>query len=214
LPASAGSLVSAVVGSVAAAGRGVAVGCASGGDAAVLSALCSGRVFVPFAVFAAFGVGGVGAGRFSAVPLVARAASLSSCAGGSVRWVRFWAGGGPSVPLVARLRARSAALVSFVASSGPGAGVVAFLSSPLSRGSVRSLRLAVRAGLPVVAFPVGFPARLLPRFGSGRWVVAGRGVWARGWRWVPGGASASSGALLSRGGPHGASEAKSQQFVA
>jgi len=93
------------------------------------------------------------------------------------------------------------ALVRFVAGSGSGAGLVAFVSSPGSRGSFLSVRAAVRAGLPVVVFPVGFAAARLPVLpGGGRWVpvaslrqAQGRlsGVWASGWRWVPAGSSSS-----------------------
>jgi len=90
---------------------------------------------------------------------------------------------------VSRLRARSLALVRFVAGSGSGAGLVAFVSSPGSRGSFLSVRAAVRAGLPVVVFPVGFAASRLPVLpGGGRWVpAASSGVWAGGFRWVPAG---------------------------
>jgi len=88
------------------------------------------------------------------------------------------------------LRRRSLAFVRFVASSGPGAGLVAFVSSPSSRGSFLSVRAAVAAGLLVVVFPVGFSPSLLPSLpGGGRWVpAASSGVWASGWRWVPAGA--------------------------
>jgi hypothetical protein len=90
---------------------------------------------------------------------------------------------------VSRLRGRSLALVRFVAGSGSGAGLVAFVSSPGSRGSFLSVRAAAGAGLPVVVFPVGFPASRLPVLpGGGRWVpAASSGVWAGGFRWVPAG---------------------------
>ena len=187
LPSSAASLVARVVASVVRSGRGVAVGCASGADAFALSAaLASGA---RLSVFAVGGPSGRGFWRCSAFSLVSRAAA----SGASVSW---WAGGRCSCPscsgsgsgrcpsLVGRLRRRSLAFVRFVASSGSGAGLVAFVSSPSSRGSFLSVRAAVRAGLPVVVFPVGFSPSLLPSLpGGGRWVpAASSGVWASGWR--------------------------------
>jgi len=189
------ALVGRVVASVARAGRGVAVGCAVGGDALALRACFSGGALrVPAVrVFAAFGPGGAGSWRCSAVRLVSSVARFPSAFGWAGRGLRvvvsWWAGGGASVPLVARLRARSSALVSFVAGSGSGAGLVAFVVGGPSRspGSWRSVRLAVAAGLPVVVFPCGCSVSCFPSLGAGRWVRAGRGVWASGWRWVPAG---------------------------
>ncbi|MFQ5510141.1 MAG: hypothetical protein ACE5FN_12535, partial [Leptospirillia bacterium] len=85
LPVSARPLVASVVRSVVAAGRGVAVGCASGGDAfALVPALLSGaRV----RVFAVGGPSGRGFWRFSASGLVGSAARVF---GAPVVW---WAGG-------------------------------------------------------------------------------------------------------------------------
>jgi len=208
-----GGLVSSVVASVAASRRGLAVGCCVGADAAALSA----RLRLGFrsavsggpalSVFAAFGPGGVGSwSGGSAVGLVARAASLASspghgvCAPVSVRW---WAGGGSSVPLRSRLASRSSALVSAVAASaasGPGAGLVAFVLSGRggSVGSWRAVRLALASGLPVVVFPVvrwlSRPAGWRPSVAQERAGLVGcfpcsfRGVGRV--RWVP---AASSG---------------------
>ena len=138
LPSSAASLVARVVASVVRSGRGVAVGCASGADAFALSAaLASGA---RLAVFAVGGPSRRGFWRCSAFSLVSRAAA----SGASVSW---WAGGRCSCPscsgsgsgrcpsLVGRLRRRSLAFVRFVAASGPGAGLVAFVSPGLSARS-------------------------------------------------------------------------------
>ena len=155
LPASSSSLVSSVVGSVVASGRGVAVGCASGADALVRSSCPSAQVF----------------------------------AVASGRW-----GSGPGA-----FAARSSALVRAVAASGSGAGFVGFVAGPCPAGVVparswrsgssvsgswSSLALAAGLGVPVVVFPVGWAWRP-PAWSGGRWVSAGRGVWASGWRWVP-----------------------------
>jgi hypothetical protein len=180
-------LVSGVVSSVLVGGCSVAVGCASGADEFVLSSVVSSGAASRLSVFSAFGPGGVGAVRVSAVSSVLSALS----AGASVQW---WAGGGPRVPVRARLVRRSAAFVSFLASS-PGSSpsaslrtsLVGFVSSPVVAGSGAwgEVGLAVRCGVPVVVFPCGFPASALPSLGQGRWVSAGGGVWSGGWRWVP-----------------------------
>ena len=205
LPASASRLVASVVGSVVAAGRRVAVGCALGGDALALAAalplLCSvsSSSAPSLFVFAAFGPGGVGSWRWSAVGLVSLASRFG--APGSGVWrpvsVSWWAGGRGS--LRSRLRGRSAALVRFVARGGPGSGLVGFVSGgwSASPGSWSSVRLALAAGLPVVVFPRGCSVSCFPSFFPGvgrvRWVpAASSGVWASGFRAVVVGASGAS----------------------
>jgi hypothetical protein len=180
LPASAtdSALVSRVLGSVLAAlpRRDVAVGCAVGGDALVVSSALALGASSRLRVFAAFGpvsppwpaAGAFAPGASSSVSSVSGVAGALAT-GTSVTW---WAGGGPSVPLAGRLASRSAALVSAVASSGAGRGFVGFVSSPCpaglgpspslsacfsgsGSGSWASLALASGLGLPVVVFPVG-----------------------------------------------------------
>ncbi|BBL77541.1 hypothetical protein [Methylomagnum ishizawai] len=170
LPPAGLALVQRVARALVASGRSLAVGCASGADAAVLGAVPASAV----SVFAAFGPGGVGSCPVSAVSAVAAVAA----AGGSVVW---WAGGPASVPLAARLAARSAAVVGAASS-----GCVVFFGSPCSRGSLLAASLAAGRSLPVVAFPVGFPGSALPSLGAGSWVPCSRGgVWASAWSWVP-----------------------------
>ena len=54
-------------------------------------------------------------------------------------------------------------------------------------GAGDQLRQNLASGLPVAAFPLGFPGARLPVLGSGEWQPAGKsGVWADAWRWVPG----------------------------
>lgn len=126
------------------------------------------------------------------------------CLGASVRW---WAGGGPAVPMAGRLASRSAALVSAVAASGPGSGLAAFVryacpphllpaSSPSAAfsghasGSWGSLALAAGLGLPVVVFPVspsGYgdaDGTLMPEFWPGSWTPLSTHAWAGGFRFV------------------------------
>jgi len=225
LPASGSvsALVAGVVRSVLAGvpRRSVAVGCALGGDALVVSsalasfACASSRL----SVFAAFGpvsppwpAACVSApGASSSVSSVSGVAAALA-AGASVSW---WAGGGPAVPLAGRLASRSAALVSAVAVSGAGRGFVGFVSSPCppglgpsfspsacfsgsGSGSWGSLALAVGLGLPVVVFPVGVfaSAGALPA-SWGSWApLASPGsgsAWSGGFRLAP-----ASPALFSR----------------
>ena len=213
LPASAAdpALITGVVGSVLAASpcRGVAVGCAMGADALVLSATLALGASSRLRVFAAFGpvsppwpADNVTApGASSSVSSVFGVASALS-AGASVTW---WAGGRPSVPLAGRLASRSAALVSAVAVSGAGRGFVGFVSSPCpaglepspspsacfsgsGSGSWASLAFAVGLELPVVVFPVPpsghGPGPALPASWPGSWVRLS-GAWAGGFRFVP-----------------------------
>ncbi len=88
-----------------------------------------------------------------------------------------------------------------VFSSGPGAGLVGFVSSPCpvvvvpssspsrcfsgaGSGSWASLALAVGLGLPVVAFPVAFPPSALPVSSwGGSWAPLA-GAWSGGFRFV------------------------------
>lgn len=177
LPASAVSLVSAVVGRVAASGSEIAVGCCSGADRlALTAALAAAPSPASVVIFAAFGPGGVGAvGPVSAVSEVAAAAA----AGARVAW---WAGGPSQVPARARLVRRSRAAVA--SGSGPA---VFFLSSVSSAGSLAAAAVAVASGRPVWAFCVGFlsaPALLPGVIGS--WVrssFAGQPCWR--WRCPP-----------------------------
>ncbi len=173
LPVGSAALVGRACAGLVRSGRSLAVGCASGADGAALSwALAAGAVS-SVACFSAFAASGAGACGVSAVPLVRSFASR----GGAVSWL---AGGGLSVPLRSRLPARASAVVG-----SASAGLVAFLSSPSSRGSVRACRLAAARGLPVCVFPLGFSSALLPSLGRGRWVSSGRsGVWAASWLWV------------------------------
>ena len=110
-----------------------ALGCATGADAFVLSALLPSEIS---AVFAAFGPDGRGSCAVSSVAGVMAAAS----AGVPVSW---WAGGVPPVSLSARLAQRTRALVGSAT-----AGLVAYLV-PGSRGTALAVSLARSRGLPV-----------------------------------------------------------------
>jgi len=172
--AGARQLISQVVSGLLAEGRVLVVGCATGADEAALSAALSAGCVSQVRVFAAFGPGGSGACRWSAVSTVSRFVE----AGGQVTW---WAGGKANAPLSVRLPRRTCVAVEAASC------LVAFFSSPGSRGSRLACRSAVRGGLPVAAFPLGFPGARLPVLGSGEWQLSGKsGVWADAWRWVPG----------------------------
>jgi hypothetical protein len=169
LPAGGSELVAEAARVLAGSGCSLVVGCCRGADAAAFSAVPVSRV----RVLCAFGPAGEGAGPASAVsPVLAFAV-----AGGAVAW---WAGGGSSVPLFARLARRTRAVVSHASS-----GLVLFPSSPESRGSWLAAELAVARGLPVVVVPLGFAPALLPSLGAGRWVRANAsGMFGGAWRWV------------------------------
>jgi hypothetical protein len=137
--------------------RDVAVGCAVGGDALVLSAALALGASSRLRVFAAFGSVSPSwpAARVFAPGASSSVSSVSGvagalAAGASVSW---WAGGGPAVPLAGRLASRSAALVSAVAASGAGRGFVGFVSSPC----------------PVGLGPSPSPSACFSGSGSGSW---------------------------------------------
>jgi hypothetical protein len=109
------------------------VGCATGADAFALSVLLPQEIA---GVFSAFGPGGAGACHVSAVSAVAGVAA----AGVPISW---WAGGSVSVPLAARLSARTRAVVGAAT-----VGLVAYLV-PGSRGTALAVSLARARGLPV-----------------------------------------------------------------
>ncbi|MCA1602814.1 MAG: hypothetical protein LC776_14670 [Acidobacteria bacterium] len=174
----ASALVAQVARELVASRCSLVVGCCVGADAVAL-------VSVPGApgravrVLCAWGPGGAGAGPASAVGPVLAAAR----AGVQVAW---WAGGGPSVPLVARLARRTRAVIAEAS-----AALVVFPASSVVAGSGSWLAAAaaVERGLQVVVFPfpVRFSAAELPALGVGRWVAtAGAGVWDSAWQWVPG----------------------------
>jgi len=160
LPASAQPLVASVVSSVLSGSSArLVVGCSVGADALVLSSVPQSSLS-RVSVFAAFGFSGRGACSLSAVPVVA-------AAGRGGAFINWWSGGRLSVPLRLRLAKRSLALVQFLARRR--SALVCFLSSPSSRGSLLACRVAVRLGIPVFVFCVGFSPSRLPRLGRGSW---------------------------------------------
>ena len=162
LPAAGSALVVRVASDLAASGASFVVGCCSGADAALLSAVPS---FLPPSLvrcLAAFGPGGVGAGPASAVAQV----SAFAAADGSVQW---WAGGPASAPLRSRLADRTRAVIA-----SANVGLAVFFGSPSSRGSLLACRCALARRLPVLAFPVGFSGSELPSLGDGFWVPSGQ----------------------------------------
>lgn len=159
------ALVGKVCQSLVSSGCSLVTGCATGADYAAFSSVQPGAI----RVLCAFGQFGRGAGPASA----AQAVQAFSRAGGSVQW---WAGGQGA--LRSRLTSRTRAVVG----SATG-GLVCFLSSPHSRGSLLACSTAASRSLPVVVFPVGFPAAQLPLIGAGKWVPCG-GVLSGGFLWV------------------------------
>lgn len=205
--AAAAGLVSALVGSVLASGRGVAAGCALGVDALAVSAALASGAGSRLSVFAAFGPSGLGALPGASAPPASLVPVVR--AGGRVVW---WAGGGPVggvVPSpVRRLVGRSLAFVRSLAAAGPGSGLVLVLSGPPPRpfaaspggwsawpscgsGSWGSAGAAALLGVPVVVFPFGWPGfagvASLPVLPGrpGRWVSLSSsvGAWSAGFAW-------------------------------
>lgn len=146
---------------LAAAEFSLVVGCAPGVDELVLSSFVAAAGAPPAAsVFAVGASSGAGFPSGSLPPAVAAAAALGS----PVAW---WAGGGPSLPLRARLARRTRAAVS-----AAGLAAVLVFSRPESRGTLLAGAAAAGRGLPVLALAAGFPAFVVPPLPglAGRWV--------------------------------------------
>ncbi len=204
-------LVGQVSGALLGAGSVLAVGCATGADAAVVSSVVAAGAATRLKLLAVGGASGAGfAGRWSAVAGVHAAVA----AGASVTW---WAGGSASVPVRARLARRSLACVRVAAAGGHGSGLVAFVFVLPSHGfgsgawpscgsgSWSSAAAAARLGLQVVVFPVaqlaGVSISSLPVLpGGGSWAPVGHGALTGGFRWVPAPSlfAGNSAALFSR----------------
>lgn len=189
LPFGGAAVIASAARSLVANGASVVVGCATGADQAVLQA---GLPPQAVRVFAAFGPVSppwraaryTAPGAWSGSAVAAVAAAL--LAGSPVTW---WAGGGQNVPLKARLAARTRAVIATAS-----AGLVVCFGSPSSRGSLLAAQCAAARGLPVLAFPIGFPPHQLPSPSYGSWVSAGgSGIWSGAYLWVP---SYAQGVLL------------------
>jgi hypothetical protein len=159
LPEAVAAQVSEVVGFFVSRGWGIGSGGARGADAYALSAV--------------IGAGGGACAR--SVVFLPGAARRSDPALGA-----FAAQGGRVVPGVGR--GRVALLARSRRLAREAAGVVAFLWGP-SRGSVFTVREAVRAGKPAAVVLAGGGA-VLPAFARGRWAPCQLGGVAA-FRWVP-----------------------------
>ena len=159
----------------------IATGCAIGADQMVLQTALSTRFASQTELFAIGGPEGQDFWKHSAVHEVTQ---MSRTQGK----IHFWAGGDGHI--YKRLHRRSTMMVKTIAASarrGEKAGLVAFLAGPRSQGTLRTMQAAFEQGLTVIAFPLGFSADFLPalKYGCGEWVVAGKGLWRHGYRWVP-----------------------------
>lgn len=152
---------------LAAAGDSVAVGCAVGAD---MLALTTALELLPPARISVYAVGGRTGEGFPGgrLPSWIDQAFRAGCR------VEWWAGGGPQIPLRARLLLRSRALVAAVASAqhgGEGGELRAFLGPGRSAGSWGTLEAGAAAGLRLVVTPcAGCPLPLRP-LGFGDWAL-------------------------------------------
>lgn len=171
LPGSWASRVGVVVSYLLGRGWGVGSGGASGADFFALSAVVSAGASACSRSVVCSAWSSLASFRGSCLSVLSSFLSL----GGSVVW-------GPvpsSCPRSVALRALFGRSRSLVRGS---AGVVAFLWGR-SAGSLSSVRLAVRWGLPCVVFVCGGGASL-PSLPGGRWVRLSSGVFAGSYRWV------------------------------
>ncbi|NOR70656.1 MAG: hypothetical protein GQ532_13350 [Methylomarinum sp.] len=158
IPASGSALIVQITSELAASGSSFVVGCCSGADAALLSAIPGSIPPSMVSCLAAFNSNGIGAAPSSAIDQVFK----FSRSGGSVEWL---AGGSLSVLPWVRLANRTKKVIN-----SANAGLLVFFSSPRSRGSLLACRCAISKGIPVVAFPISFSSSELPVLGTGYWV--------------------------------------------
>jgi hypothetical protein len=199
--------IAAVVSDLVSSGSRLVTGCATGADAqAIRAALALGSPGV--AALSILAVHGPvsppwSAPRYSAPGAWSGSAladvAAAQLAGVPVAW---WAGGGPDLPLRARLARRSLAAVQLAAAGGFGSGLVAWPSRlpacpfragawpSCGSGTWASCAAAARSGLPVVVFPVGELAGLSlsawPELAAGGdWWPLKSGVLAGAAQWSP-----------------------------
>ena len=169
MPANGSTLIIQISSELAARGSSFVVGCCSGADSALLSAVPGSIPPSMVRCLSAFNSKGEGAAPSSAVDQVFE----FSRSGGSVEWL---AGGVLSIYPWVRLANRTKQVIN-----SANAGLLVFFSSPRSRGSILACRCAISRNLPVIAFPIGFSSSELP--------VLGRGYWAKntdykGYLWI------------------------------
>ncbi len=141
-------------------GAELVMGCCTGADASALSAAVSAGLANRVSVLGAFGpLGPPGRWPAGACPASAVATVRAAVRGGAT--FHPWAGGPASVPLSARLSARTRAVA---AAASAGAFVVL---APKSRGALILARAVARRGLPVLALPVC--GAQLPDLSGCRW---------------------------------------------
>lgn len=155
---------SALVGS----GYGLAVGCATGADAAVIASAAQAGAGSRLRIFTAFGPVTGSASTFAVAGSGSCSASATVAAAGRAgARVTAWAGGGPGLPFPVRLSNRTRA-VARAASLG---GVV-ICEGPPGNGSGLLIRSLAGRGLPVWLFPVGW---------VGGYALPVNGPWSWGW---------------------------------
>lgn len=169
LSASGSALLVQITSDIAACGSSFVVGCCSGADEALLSAVPGSIPPSLVQCFSTFDSDGIGIAPSSAIDQVIS----FSHTGGSVTWL---AGGSVSLPLWVRLANRTKQVIN-----SANTGLLVFFSSPRSRGSLLACRCAISRGIPVIAFTIGFSGSELPALGSGKWVYFNN---YKGYLWV------------------------------
>jgi len=169
MPANGSALIIQITSELAARGSSFVVGCCSGADEALLSAVPESIPPSMVRCLSAFSSKGEGAAPSSAVNQVFK----FSRSGGVVEWL---SGGSLSVLPWVRLANRTKQVIN-----SANAGLLVFFSSPRSRGSFLACRCAISKNLPVLAFPIGFSSSELPVLGAGYWV---KNTDYKGYLWV------------------------------
>ena len=173
-------------------GLTLATGCCIGADALIMSASLIGGWADRLEVLAAFGPDGAGAVDASALNLV----QLTAAAGANVRW---WIGGGPTMPPAARLIRRTTALAHYTGGH-KGAPMIGLLDrtcpsgiGPTGRkrkggegsGSWAALATAAERGRQIFVFWCSDAAPNLPAHWGGDWRPVRQGWLRDAWEWTP-----------------------------
>ena len=169
MPANGSALIVQITSELAARGSSFVVGCCSGADAALLSAVPGSIPPSIVRCLSSFSSKGEGAAPSSAINQVFK----FSRSGGSVEWL---AGGDISVLPWIRLANRTKQVIN-----SANTGLLVFFSSPRSRGSLLACRCAISRNLSVIAFPIGFSSSELPVLGQGYWA---KNTDDKGYSWV------------------------------
>lgn len=148
----------------------ICVGCAIGADQAIIESVMSMGMEKSLKIFAAFGIDGKGGWEGSAINTVIKAFGK----GASVEWYDEKQ---LNISLKARLAIRTKNYISEA-----NKGMIVFLSSEKSKGSIGAIKIALRKELKTIVFCNGFEIKKINDFSEGWGKIDKSGVWKNAFR--------------------------------